>query len=67
MPIFTDMAPNWAKAMATVAAARNGKNIEAPFGFVVDKEKAPWTGRVGGRSKGVTFGLSRLGVSYGDD
>lgn len=41
MPIFTDIAPNWAKAVATVAAARNGKNMGIPFGFVGDKEKRP--------------------------
>lgn len=48
MPIFTVIAPNWAKAMATVAAAKNGKNIEAPFGLVGDKEKRP--GSLGSRT-----------------
>ena len=34
-------APNWAKAVATDAAARNGRNIEGPFGLIGDKEKRP--------------------------
>ena len=40
--ILTDMAPTWAKAAATAAAARNGMNIEVPFGGMGgDNEKRP--------------------------
>ena len=32
MAILTDMAPSWAKAVATATAARNGMNMGDPFG-----------------------------------
>lgn len=45
MAIRTDMAPSWAKAVATAAAARKGMNIGILSGLIGDKEKAPWTVR----------------------
>ena len=42
MAIFTDMAPSWAKAVATVAAARKRMNMGDPFGVGGgDKKKRP--------------------------
>jgi hypothetical protein len=41
MAILTDIAPSWAKAVATVAAPKNGKNMGTPFRLIRDKEKRP--------------------------
>ena len=55
MLIWTDMAPSFAKVVATVAAAGKGMNIGSLSGVVRDKEKAPWTVRSGARGGGDVF------------
>lgn len=50
--ILTDMAPTWAKAAATAAAARNGMNMRSFRGYGWGQRKAPRAARVGGRKNG---------------
>ena len=38
VPIFTDMAPSWVKAVATAVAARMGRNMGVPSGLVVSEK-----------------------------